>query len=41
MEAAVRGIYNCHLWKNFLHREVGDMESEWAMFKSFTVEAAG
>ncbi len=41
-EPPVRGVFNSHLWKNFLCilGEVGDVESEWAMFKASIVEVA-
>jgi len=45
VEAPVRGVFNSHLRKNFscIPGEVGDMESEWAMFRASSlllVEAA-
>ena len=42
VEAPVRGVFNSHLWKNFscIPGEVGDMESEWAMFRASIAEMA-
>ena len=42
MEATVHRVFNSHLRKNFscIPGEVGDMESEWAMFKASIIEAA-
>lgn len=39
----VRGIFNSHLRMNVLRilEKVGDMESEWAMFKASIVGVAG
>jgi hypothetical protein len=42
VEDPVREVFNSHLRKDFSHipREVGDMESEWIMFKASIVDAA-
>ena len=42
VEAPVRKVFNSHLRKNFscIPGEVGDMESEWAMFRASIAEAA-
>lgn len=42
VEASVRGVFNSQCWKHFacILGEVGDMESEWAVFRAFIVEAA-
>ena len=42
VEAPVRGVFNSHLRRNFscIPGEVGDMESEWAMFRASIAEAA-
>jgi len=42
VEAPVHGVFNSHLRKNFscILGEVGDMESEWVMFKASIVEVA-
>lgn len=43
VEALVRWLFNSHLQKTFFHafqERQGDMESEWAMFKSSFVEEA-
>ncbi len=41
-EAPVREVFNSYLQKNFLciPGEVGDVESEWAMFKTSIAEVA-
>jgi len=41
VEDPVWEVFNSHLWMNFSHipREVGDMQSEWTMFKASIVEA--
>ncbi len=41
-EAPVCEVFNSHVWKNFSYilREVGDMDSEWAMVKASIVETA-
>jgi len=40
LEAPVCGIFYSHLWKNFscIPEEVGDMESEWTIFRASIVE---
>ena len=42
VEAPVHGVFHSHLRKNFscIPGEVGDMESEWAMFRASIAEAA-
>jgi len=42
VEDPVWEVFNSHLRMNFSHipREVGDMESEWIVFKASIVEAA-
>ena len=42
VEAPVRRVFNSHIWKNFscIPGEVGDMESEWAMFRASIAEVA-
>ena len=41
VEAPVRRVFNSHLQKNFscIPGEVGNMESEWAMFRASIAEA--
>ncbi|TWW73383.1 hypothetical protein D4764_15G0007770 [Takifugu flavidus] len=41
-ESPVRRSFNSHLWESFKHvlGEVGDIESEWTMFRASIVEAA-
>ncbi|KAK3518049.1 hypothetical protein QTP70_033271 [Hemibagrus guttatus] len=41
-DPSVRGVFNSHLRESFnqIPREVGDIESEWAMFYSSIVDAA-
>jgi len=41
-EEPVRNDFNSHLCEKFSHvlKEVGDMESEWTLFKTYIVEAA-
>ncbi|KAK3507784.1 hypothetical protein QTP70_000373 [Hemibagrus guttatus] len=41
-DPSVRGVFNSHLRESFnqIPREVGDIESEWTMFSSSTVDAA-